>query len=69
MKISEVTYKNIQGTSATPEAVTFECSPSNPCKGIRLQDIKLTYMNKAATSSCKNIDGTSTGLLTPESCF
>ncbi|KAJ9187196.1 hypothetical protein P3X46_002681 [Hevea brasiliensis] len=69
VKISEVTYENIQGTSATPEGVTFECSPSNPCKGIKLQDIKLTYMNKAATSSCKNIDGTSTGLLIPESCL
>ena len=68
MKISQVTYRNIQGTSATPEAVTFHCSPSNPCRGIKLQDIKLTYMNTAATSSCKNIGGTSSGVLMPESC-
>ncbi|KAG5242243.1 polygalacturonase [Salix suchowensis] len=68
IKISRVTYKNIQGTSATAEAVTFDCSPSHPCRGIRLQDIKLTYNNKAATSSCKNIGGTSTGVLMPESC-
>ncbi|KAJ4723885.1 polygalacturonase-like [Melia azedarach] len=69
VKISEVKYKNIQGTSATPEAVTFDCSPSSPCTGITLQDIKLTYMNKAATSSCKNIGGTSGGVLMPESCI
>ncbi|KAJ6418958.1 hypothetical protein OIU84_029122 [Salix udensis] len=68
IKISQVTYKNIQGTSATAEAVTFDCSPSHPCRGIRLQDIRLTYNNKAATSSCKNIGGTSTGVLMPESC-
>ncbi|KAJ6865784.1 polygalacturonase-like [Populus alba x Populus x berolinensis] len=68
VKISQVTYRNIQGTSASPEAVTFDCSPSNPCRGIKLQDIKLTYMNTAATSSCKNIGGTSSGVLMPESC-
>ncbi|KAJ8755434.1 hypothetical protein K2173_019232 [Erythroxylum novogranatense] len=69
VKISQVTYKNIQGTSATPEAVTFDCSPSNPCRGIRLQDIKLSYRNNAATSSCKNIGGTSSGVLMPLSCL
>ncbi|KAL6127938.1 hypothetical protein ACLB2K_071299 [Fragaria x ananassa] len=68
VKISQVTYKNIQGTSATAEAVTFDCSPSNPCRGIKLQDIKLRYLNKVATSSCNNIDGTSTGVLMPQSC-
>ncbi|KAG6741217.1 hypothetical protein POTOM_054449 [Populus tomentosa] len=68
VKISQVTYRNIQGTSASPEAVTFDCSPTNPCRGIKLQDIKLTYMNTAATSSCKNIGGTSSGVLMPESC-
>ncbi|KAL9380262.1 hypothetical protein Peur_025919 [Populus x canadensis] len=69
VQISQVTYRNIQGTSATPAAVTFDCSPSNPCRGIELQDIKLTYMNTAATSSCKNIGGTSSGVLMPESCI
>lgn len=69
VKISQVTYRNIQGTSGTVEAVTFYCSPSTPCTGIRLQDIKLTYLNKATTSSCKNIGGTSTGLLMPDSCI
>ncbi|KAK4566086.1 hypothetical protein RGQ29_002326 [Quercus rubra] len=69
VKISEVTYRNIQGTSATAEAVTFDCSPSSPCRGIKLQDIKLTYNNRAATSSCKNIGGTSSGVLVPESCL
>ncbi|KAJ0034323.1 hypothetical protein Pint_26375 [Pistacia integerrima] len=69
VKINQVTYRNIQGTSATAEAVTFDCSPSNPCKGIRMHNIKLTYLNKAATSSCKYIDGTSTGVQNPQSCL
>ncbi|KAL5583574.1 hypothetical protein UlMin_016016 [Ulmus minor] len=64
-----LTYRNIKGTSATPEAITFDCSSTKPCTGIRLQDIKLTYNNKAATSSCKNIRGTEAGLLIPDSCL
>lgn len=69
VKISGVTYKNIRGTSATQNAVIFDCSKGNPCRGIRLQDIKLTYLNKAATSSCSNIGGTSSGVLIPKSCL
>ncbi|KAH9782555.1 Pectin lyase-like superfamily protein [Citrus sinensis] len=69
VKISQVTYRNIKGTSKTPEAVTFDCSPTNPCRGIRLHDIKLTYMNRAATSSCKNIGGTTFGVVMPKSCL
>ncbi|BAT84628.1 hypothetical protein LR48_Vigan03g159200 [Vigna angularis] len=69
IKISQITYLNINGTSATPEAVTFDCSPSNPCRGIKFQDINLTYKNMAATSSCKNIEGTGSGTLVPESCL
>nr|KYP48787.1 Polygalacturonase [Cajanus cajan] len=69
IKISQITYSNINGTSATPEAVTFDCSPSSPCQGIKLQDINLNYNDKAATSSCKNIEGTSSGTLVPESCL
>ncbi|KAJ0093557.1 hypothetical protein Patl1_24825 [Pistacia atlantica] len=50
VKISEVTYRNIRGTSANKEAVTFDCSPGNPCKGINLQVIKLTYKNEKSKS-------------------
>ncbi|OIV89517.1 hypothetical protein TanjilG_20328 [Lupinus angustifolius] len=69
IKISGVTYNNIQGTSATPEAITFDCSPSYPCEGIKLQDINLTYNNETATSTCKNIGGTINGTLVPEICL
>lgn len=69
VKISGVTYRNIKGTSATPQAVTFDCSSSVPCSGIKLQDIKLTYLNKPATASCKNIGGTASGVVVPQSCL
>ncbi|XP_038888673.1 polygalacturonase-like [Benincasa hispida] len=70
IQISKVTYRNIRGTSATSEAVSFDCSITNPCRDIKLQDIKLLYKNKAATSSCKNVRGSSSGILMPRmSCF
>ncbi|KFK42901.1 hypothetical protein AALP_AA1G053200 [Arabis alpina] len=62
VKISQVTYKNIQGTSATQQAMKLECSKTSPCTRITLQDIKLTY-NKGtpATSFCSNALGTNLG--------
>ncbi|XP_034889428.1 polygalacturonase [Populus alba] len=71
VKISGVTYKNIKGTSATQLAMNFVCSSSNPCKGLKLEDIKLTYYKKsaAATSFCKNANGSNKGLVIPPSCL
>jgi len=67
--ISGVTYRNIKGTSATPVAVNFGCSSSKPCTGIKLQVIRLTYFNKAATAYCKNARGSSSGVVVPGSCL
>ncbi|XP_010248284.1 PREDICTED: polygalacturonase-like [Nelumbo nucifera] len=69
VKISNVTYKDIQGTSATQVALKFDCSPKNPCEGIRLDDVKLTYLNQTAQSSCTNASGVAYGLVDPTSCF
>ncbi|KAH7670847.1 Polygalacturonase protein [Dioscorea alata] len=69
IKISQVMYNNVQGSSATPVAVKFDCSPSNYCSGIGLQDIKLTYMNKPAQAYCKNAEGSASGYIVPPSCL
>ncbi|CAL9028296.1 unnamed protein product [Prunus brigantina] len=69
VKISRVTYTNIRGTSASKVAMNFYCSTSNPCWGLKLQDIRLTYLNKAATSYCANAGGSSSGVVIPRSCF
>nr|TKS07440.1 hypothetical protein D5086_0000113530 [Populus alba] len=57
VKISDVTYQDIHGTSATELAVKFDCSRKYPCTGIKLQDVKLTYDNKPAEASCINAGG------------
>ncbi|EEF33277.1 Polygalacturonase precursor, putative [Ricinus communis] len=69
IKISNVCYQNIYGTSATEVAMRFDCSKKNPCTGIRLQNVVLTYKNQPADASCTNADGTASGLVNPASCL
>ncbi|CAO2195528.1 unnamed protein product [Urochloa humidicola] len=77
IRISDVRYVGIRGSSATPVAVNFDCSRSNPCSGIRLQDVALTYYGTrsrsrpadAARSYCRNAQGSTSGLVLPPSCL
>ncbi|CAL9763487.1 unnamed protein product [Musa acuminata subsp. burmannicoides] len=69
IKISQVKFNDVHGTSATQVAVKLDCSPSNPCTGIELQDIKLTYQNERSLSYCKNVKGTASGVMIPSSCL
>ncbi|GMH28575.1 hypothetical protein Nepgr_030418 [Nepenthes gracilis] len=69
IKISGITYQDIQGSSATQVAVKFDCSPKHPCTDISLQDIKLTYNNQPAQSSCAYADGSTNGAVNPASCL
>ncbi|KAK2632072.1 hypothetical protein EUGRSUZ_L02033 [Eucalyptus grandis] len=71
VKISDVTYQDIHGTSATEVAVKFDCSLKNPCTGIRLEDVKLAYKNnqQPAQASCVNAGGLAFGLVQPSSCL
>lgn len=69
VKVSNVSFINIKGTSRRKEAITLTCSPSNPCKGIKLQDINLTFGSKPAVSTCSYARGISRGKVIPPSCF
>jgi polygalacturonase len=69
VKISDVTYQDIHGSSATEIAVKFDCSKKYPCAGIKLEDVKLTYKNQQAGASCSNAGGVASGLVQPTSCL
>ncbi|CAI0470491.1 unnamed protein product [Linum tenue] len=69
VRVSDVTYQNIRGTSATQVAVNFDCSNRSPCRGIRLNNVRLTYRNRAAVASCRNAGGTAYGFVQPRSCL
>ncbi|KAK8315900.1 hypothetical protein V6Z12_A13G004700 [Gossypium hirsutum] len=69
IKIKDIIYEGIRGTSSAQVAIKFDCSPKNPCTGIRLQNINLSYLNKPAQSSCSNVRGKALNLVQPESCL
>ncbi|XP_058075587.1 polygalacturonase-like [Magnolia sinica] len=70
VQVSDVVYKNITGTSASNEAMTFDCSQSSPCNGIVLQGINLVGdAGKITSRSCKNVRGSTIGKVVPPSCF
>jgi polygalacturonase len=69
VKISGVSYEHIKGTSASPVAIKFDCSESNPCWGLKLQDIKLNYPKGSEISSCRNTRGSTNGVVIPKSCL
>ncbi|KAI3430145.1 uncharacterized protein J3R85_008159 [Psidium guajava] len=69
VRVSDVTYQDIHGTSATEVAVKFDCSSEYPCTGIRMEDVKLSYRNQVATASCSHAGGTASGTEEPTSCL
>ncbi|XP_057506165.1 polygalacturonase-like [Actinidia eriantha] len=69
VKISDVTYQDIHGSSATQVAVKFNCSKKYPCSKIILEDVNLTYNNQPAQSTCSNAGGSASGLVKPSSCL
>ncbi|KAK4793802.1 hypothetical protein SAY86_011796 [Trapa natans] len=58
VKISNVHYANIRGTSTSFEAVSLVCSRRVPCEMIQMKNINLRYIgspgNGPITSTCLN---------------
>ncbi|MCD9559056.1 hypothetical protein HAX54_016785 [Datura stramonium] len=69
VKISDVTYEDIHGTSATEVAVKLDCSTTNPCTGITLEDVNLSYKDGRAEASCVNAAGRASGIKELTSCL
>jgi len=67
VELSNVMYQNIKGTSASEVAIKLECSKAVPCKGIHLQDVKLTAENSSDTiAKCDNVKYSNSGMLFPK---
>ncbi|CAO2832623.1 unnamed protein product [Amaranthus hypochondriacus] len=69
IEIEDVKYQNIRGSSQSEVAMTFNCSSTNPCKGIQLQNIDLKYIDGKAQSYCQNAHGNVLGLIQPTHCL
>ncbi|KAJ6410226.1 hypothetical protein OIU84_009676 [Salix udensis] len=57
VKLSDIYFKQIRGTSSSAVAVALECSEGIPCQNIFLENVhlELSTGEKQATSSCKNV--------------
>ncbi|GLJ10106.1 hypothetical protein SUGI_0122260 [Cryptomeria japonica] len=70
VKISNVTYNGISGTSSTPVAVRFACSTTVGCTDITLSDISLRLKSGGpAQSYCLNAQGQTSEPVDPPSCL
>jgi len=69
--VKDVTFKNITGTSSTPEAVSLLCSDKIPCSGVTMDNIKVEYKgtNNKTMAVCQNAKGSATGCLKELACF
>lgn len=67
VKISDVSFKGITGTSSTKLAVKLVCSKGIPCQNVELSDINLEYKgaNGPAVSQCSSVTPKLSGQLIP----
>ena len=69
VKINNVSFKDIRGTSSTQEAVKFICSKSVPCQQVVVADIDLTSKEGGSTTStCVNVQPMASGKQNPPAC-
>ncbi|KAG8094797.1 hypothetical protein GUJ93_ZPchr0012g19039 [Zizania palustris] len=68
--VKDVTFKNITGTSSTPEAVSFICSDKLPCRGVHMKDVNVEFSgtNNKTMAICNNAKVTATGCLKDLAC-
>uniref|UniRef100_A0A5B7B9H6 endo-polygalacturonase n=1 Tax=Davidia involucrata TaxID=16924 RepID=A0A5B7B9H6_DAVIN len=67
VKVQNVVYKNIRGTSASEVAIKLDCSKSFPCEGMVLQDVNLVHEEDGKEkASCMNVRLSSRGKVSPQ---
>ncbi|THU58579.1 hypothetical protein C4D60_Mb03t15860 [Musa balbisiana] len=70
VKVHQISFIEIKGTSTTKDAIKFSCSESSPCEKIYLQDINMSLESGGnASAYCWKASGFSSGLVNPPSCL
>ncbi|KQK12574.2 LOW QUALITY PROTEIN: hypothetical protein BRADI_1g04610v3 [Brachypodium distachyon] len=70
VEISNVVFKNIRGTTMSKDAIKLDCSNSDSCTDIVLEniDLKMEGGNGETQSTCQNAKWRKSGNVTPQPC-
>ncbi|KAF6161935.1 hypothetical protein GIB67_014137 [Kingdonia uniflora] len=68
VKITNMQFNNIRGTSASKDTIKIVCSKGRPCKGVKLGDINLTYNGAEPASICSSAHISAVGKALSVSC-
>ncbi|XP_057417528.1 exopolygalacturonase-like [Lotus japonicus] len=70
VRIRDIHFANVKGTTTSPIAVDFRCSKLYPCMGITLRDIDLKLGTAPTTARCSNIKPVyGLGVVNPPPCI
>ncbi|MED6143613.1 hypothetical protein PIB30_007554 [Stylosanthes scabra] len=72
VKVEDISFIDVQGTSATKEAIKFACSDSSPCEGLYLENISIVSASCSRgniSSYCWQAYGSTRGFVYPPSCL
>ncbi|KAK1581742.1 hypothetical protein Q3G72_008644 [Acer saccharum] len=71
VKINDIWYNNIYGTTPTQIAEMLNCSASNLCWNVKMKDINIAYQGAGgpAKSYCNRAHGASYGQEQPPLCL
>lgn len=71
MKLTNIHFKNIRGTTNTKAPVALNCSEALPCEGVELVDIDLAPSGSAGpllAATCQNAKTVFSGKTNPGAC-
>ncbi|KAM6572100.1 hypothetical protein CsatA_016180 [Cannabis sativa] len=71
IKLSNVSFKNIHGTTTSSIAINLICSSGYPCQNVAVENIDLKYNGPEGriTSQCKNVKPKTIGKQNPPPCI
>jgi len=70
IKLVDISFKNIRGTSGNKDAVKLLCSKGYPCENVQVGDINIQYTGAdgPATFMCSNVRPKLVGTQFPKAC-